>query len=167
MTVFETDRLQLREMTLEDAAFILELVNTPEWYKYIGDRGIRTIDEARDYIQEMYLESYLTHGFGAYVMIRKDNGEAVGSCGLYKRSELEHPDIGFAILSKYGKKGYAYEASKEMLEYAENSLSLETIFAITIQENYNSIALLEKLGLKKIDTVTIEGDDAELLLFSN
>ena len=83
MTVFETDRLQLREMTLEDAAFILELVNTPEWYKYIGDRGIRTIDEARDYIQESYLESYLTHGFGAYVMIRKDSGEAVGFCGLY------------------------------------------------------------------------------------
>ena len=165
--LLETNRLRLREMTIEDAPFILELVNTPAWYKYIGDRGIKTIEQAQKYIETSYLESYVKNGFGAYVMINKKNDAEVGTCGLYKRPDLDHPDIGFALLPQYLKKGFAYEATNALMDYAKNNLGLMTILAITLEENSNSITLLEKVGLKRIDTITLKGDKAELLLFSN
>ena len=165
--LLETNRLQLREMTVEDAPFILELVNTSAWYKYIGDRGIITIEQAQKYIETSYLESYTNNGFGAYVMIDKDNETKMGTCGLYKRPDLDHPDIGFALLPQYTKKGFAHEATSALMDYAKNNLGIMTILAITLEENSNSIALLEKVGLRKIDTITLEGDEAELLLFSN
>ena len=165
--LLETNRLQLREMTVEDAPFILELVNTPAWHQYIGDRGIKTIEQAQKYIETSYLESYTNNGFGAYVMIDKDNETKMGTCGRYKRPDLDHPDIGFALLPQYTKKGFAHEATSALMDYAKNNLGIMTILAITLEENSNSIALLEKVGLRKIDTITLEGDEAELLLFSN
>jgi [ribosomal protein S5]-alanine N-acetyltransferase len=166
MFLLETSRLLLREITLEDASFIFELVNTPNWLRFIGDRGIKTKEDAKAYIEESYLESYKTHGFGAYVMIQKSEGVVIGSCGLYKRPNLDYPDIGFAMLPQYGKMGYAFEAASALMEYAKTTLNLNTILAITLQENENSIALLEKIGLREIDTVKISEDTEELLLFS-
>jgi RimJ/RimL family protein N-acetyltransferase len=164
--LLETERIQLHEMTIEDAPFILELVNTPAWHKYIGDRGIKTIEQAEKYIETYYLESYTNNGFGAYIMIDKDNETKIGTCGLYKRPDLNHPDIGFALLPKYTKKGYAYEATSALMEFAKNDLGITTILAITLEENSHSIALLEKVGLRKIDTITLPGYKTELLLFS-
>jgi ribosomal-protein-alanine N-acetyltransferase len=165
--LLETNRLQLHKMTIEDAPFILELVNTPAWHQYIGDRGIKTIEQAQKYIETSYLESYTNNGFGAYVMIDKNTETKIGTCGLYVRPDLDHPDIGFALLPEFTKKGYAYEATNALMDYAKNNLGIMTILAITIKENSNSIALLEKVGLRKIDTITLKGDKTELFLFSN
>ncbi|GHC62852.1 GNAT family N-acetyltransferase [Ulvibacter litoralis] len=167
MSIITTERLHIREMTLEDAPVIYELVNTPEWHKFIGDRGINSVEEAETYIQESYLKSYEIHGFGAYMMVRKEDGAVLGSCGLYKRDALPHPDIGFAMFSKYAKKGYAFEAASAVLNYALHTLNIATIQAITAKYNKSSIALLEKIGLKQSGLVTLEGDDEELYLFSN
>lgn len=167
MPLLTTERLEIREMTRDDAPVIYELVNTPEWHKFIGDRGINSVEEARTYIQENYLKSYAVHGFGAYIMVRKEDGAILGSCGLYKRDALPHPDIGFAMFSKYAKKGYAFEAASAVLDYALHTLNIPTIQAITAKYNQSSIALLEKIGLQKSGLVTLEGDEEELLLFSN
>lgn len=167
MSLITTERLHIREMTLDDAPVIYELVNTPEWHKFIGDRGIHSVAEARTYIEESYLKSYEIHGFGAYIMVRKEDQAILGSCGLYKRDALPHPDIGFAMFSRYAKKGYAFEAASAVLDYALNTLNIPTVQAITAKYNQSSIALLEKIGLQKSGLVTLEGTDEELFLFSN
>ncbi len=165
--LLETERLQLREMTTKDAAFILELVNTPDWHRFIGDRGIKSIKASKAYIKKAYLESYSINGYGAYAMIERATGDIIGSCGLYKRSDLDFPDIGFALLPQYGKKGFAFEAASALMEFAAKELGLDKIKAITSKENINSMALLNKIGLKRVGTITMEGETEELFLFSN
>ncbi|KAA3615895.1 MAG: N-acetyltransferase [Flavobacterium sp.] len=167
MIVTETKRLQLRHYTLEDAPFVLELLNSREWVANIGDRGIKTLKDAENYIAEKYLPQYSERGYGAYISEMKESGEIVGTCGLYKRPDLDHPDIGFALLPKYTKKGYAFEAATAVMEYATAYLKFDTILGITLPTNTNSILLLEKLGLRQVDRIRLEGDAQELLLFSS
>lgn len=166
MIVTETRRLQIRHYTLEDAPFVLELLNSPEWVSNIGDRGIKTLSDAEDYIAEKYLPQYSERGYGAYISEIKESGEIVGTCGLYKRPDLDHPDIGFALLPKYSKKGYAFEAAQAVIEYARSFLKIDPIYGITLPTNRNSIRLLEKLGLRQVDRIRLEDDTEELLLFS-
>ncbi len=163
--ILETDRLILREMTINDAPFLFELMNTADWLKYIGDRKINSIEAAKEYLEKSYLGSYEKHGFGAFLILRKTDKAIVGTCGLYKRENLKHPDIGFALLPQFYKLGYAFEASTAVMEYAKEELQLNTIFAITVKDNINSILLLRKLGLSQVKTIKIAGDT--LLLFSN
>lgn len=167
MNILQTERLQLREMTTNDAPFIFELVNTPGWHRFIGDRGVNTIEDAATYIEENYLSSYASNGYGAYVVILKETGLPIGSCGLYKRAQFEHPDIGYAFLPKYTRKGYALEAARGVMEMARSKFEYETILAVTTQDNVSSIRLLNKIGLQQVDTVTFEGEEVELFLFSN
>lgn len=167
MIVLTTERLELRQYTLNDAPFVLELLNTPDWMANIGDRGIRTIEDAENYIEEKYLTQYAELGFGSYVSLLKGTDTIVGTCGLYKRPDLDHCDIGFALLPKYEKKGYAYESANALMHYARTELGMATIYGITLPTNTASRNLLKKLGLNEIDTVKIEGDDAELLLYSS
>jgi len=164
--MIQTERLELREYTLDDAPFIYTLMNSEGWLKNIGDRNIKTIEDAENYMQKHYLSSYEKHGFGPYLVSLKEEGTPLGSAGLYKRDNLEHPDVGFAFLPEFANKGYAYESSKAVMQFASETLELETIVGITIETNLSSIKLLKKLGLAEIGTYKYE-DGEELLLFSN
>jgi RimJ/RimL family protein N-acetyltransferase len=167
MFILETERLQLRKYTLEDAPFSFELMNSEAWIRNIGDRKITSLEIARDYIKKSYLPSYSDNGFGAYVVVLKDTGKPIGACGLYKRPHLNHPDVGFAFLPEFLGKGYGYESANAVMYYAKNTLNIITILGVTIKENTASRKLLEKIGLRQIDTIVMEGDDEELLLYSN
>tara|TARA_R110002020_G_scaffold49796_6_gene141441 strand:- start:1978 stop:2532 length:555 start_codon:yes stop_codon:yes gene_type:complete len=164
--IIETERLELREYTLSDAPFIYKLMNSEGWLKNIGDRNIKTIEDAEAYMQKNYLSSYEKHGFGPYLVTLKLDGAPIGSAGLYKRDNLEHPDVGFAFLAEYGGKGYAFEASSAVMQFASENLKLQTIVGITLPQNLSSIKLLKKLGLSEVGIYTYE-DGEELLLFSN
>jgi RimJ/RimL family protein N-acetyltransferase len=167
MIIAETNRLTLSIITLEDAPFILELMNTPHWLKYIGDRNIKTVEQAKTYLKERTLKSYDTHGFGFYkIQVKAENLKPIGTCGLVKRDELDDVDIGFSLLPDYEGKGYGFEASNEILKLAKNKFKLKKISAITLPINTNSIKLLEKLGLIYEKKVKPFEDDEELLLFA-
>jgi [ribosomal protein S5]-alanine N-acetyltransferase len=147
VTILETERLVLREIDAGDAAFILELINTPKFHKYIADRGIRTVEAAETYLQERYLASYREHGYGLYAVCLKD-GTPIGNCGFVKRDVFEFPDIGFAFLPEYESLGYGFESAAAILEYGRDALSFRRVFAITSPENDASVKLLEKLGFR-------------------
>jgi len=167
MIVAETKRLVISEFTINDASFYLDLVNTPNWIKYIGDRGIHSIEDAKKRIEESVLSSYVENEYGAYKLQLKDsNLKTIGSCGLYKRDYLDHADIGFAMIPEYENKGFGYESSIEILKLAENDFKQEKVFAITLPTNKPSIKLLEKLGLSYEKTIIPFDDDEELLLFA-
>lgn len=143
--VFETERLALRHFTPDDAPLVLELVNDPLWIRFIGDRNVRTLDEARSYLQKP-IDSYAVHGFGLYHVARKSDGEALGMCGLVKRDTLSHADIGFAFLERFRGAGYAVEAARGTLDYARGPLGLGRILAVVSPGNERSASLLTKIG---------------------
>jgi ribosomal-protein-alanine N-acetyltransferase len=167
MISFETERLIVREFTIDDGAFVFELMNSEGWLNYIGDRHIKSIADAEAYIEEKYLPSYKLNGYGAYVIVLKETGIAVGSCGLYKRENLEHPDLGFAFQTEYVGKGYGFEASKGVIQHAKKVLGINIFLGMTMPENIPSIKLLEKLGLKKKGRFSFNDTTEELILFSN
>lgn len=148
MIVAETNRLLISKFTLKDAPFFLELVNSPIWIKYIGDRKTKTIKEAEERIETGHLKSYKTHGFGFYkLLLKAENNKPIGTCGLIKRDTLEYVDVGFAMLPNYESLGLAHEASIEIIKLAKNVFKLVKIIAITTPDNDSSIKLLKKLGL--------------------
>jgi len=161
---FQTERLLLRPTSLEDALFIYELFNTPKWLQFIGERNVKSVEAARAYIQAKMLPQLENLGFGNYTVSRKADNVKVGSCGLYDRPGLEGIDLGFAFLPQHEKKGYAFEASKELLRAAEEDFGLKKINAITARENIGSQKLLERLGLAFTKTVRMPGEE-EVLLF--
>lgn len=162
----ETERLLIRPTTVIDAAFILELLNTPKWIKYIGDRKIRTIDETEAYIQNKMLPQLERLGFSNYTVIRKSDNMKVGTCGLYDREGMQGIDIGFAFLPQYEKKGYAYESVSKLKEVAINDFKITEIKAITTKENLSSQNLLKKIGLQFKEIIKLPNDEEELMLFS-
>jgi RimJ/RimL family protein N-acetyltransferase len=161
----ETERLRLRKLNLDDAPFMVTLLNTPSWLKFIGDRGVRNTEEAEKYLQNGTMKSYETHGFGFYLMELKSDKTPIGICGLVKRDFLEHADIGFALLPEFEGKGYGYEAASATLAFAKKSLGIKNIAAITVIENTNSVHLLEKLGLAFQKKVVYPETQEELLLY--
>jgi RimJ/RimL family protein N-acetyltransferase len=161
MKVIETDRLILRWVEEKDAEFIYALLNEPGWLKYIGDKGIRTLEDARNYIQNGPRAMYEREGFGLFLTELKEDHTPIGLCGLIKREGLEDVDIGFAFLSGYQSQGYAYEAASGTLEFAKN-LGLKRIVAITTKDNDSSCRLLEKLGMELDGFVTLPNDTEEL-----
>lgn len=165
MKVLETDRLILRRLTLEDAAFILQLVNEPSWLRFIGDRHVRTLEDARSYIQKGPMESYERLGFGLYAVERKGDPAPIGICGLVKRESLEDVDIGFAFLPGFWGKGYAYESASAVMAYGRKTFDLTRLVAVTAPENHASIRVLEKLGLQFEQMVRLSPEDSEILLF--
>lgn len=166
MTIVHTPRLSLRELTVEDAAFIVRLVNDPAWLQFIGDKGVRTIENAVQYILNGPVKSYAVNGFGLWMVELKEGNTPIGMCGLINRPTLEGIDIGFAYLPQYVGRGYAYEAAAATLEYAKHTLSLERILAITNPYNTRSIKLLEKLGLQAEKQYTLPGQTTPVLLMS-
>jgi RimJ/RimL family protein N-acetyltransferase len=166
MKVLETDRLSLRQFSIDDADFILRLLNEPAFIQNIGDRGVRTLEDARSYILRVPIASYERNGFGLYRVILKESGESIGMCGLIKREELEDVDIGYAFLPKYWSKGYAVESALTIKEYARDFIGLKRLVAITDPENQGSIRVLERIGLKFEKMVRLSEDDIELKLFA-
>lgn len=161
--ILETDRLLLRELNLGDVPFILSLLNSPGWLKYIGDRGVKNEEQAKDYLLNGPLKSYRENGFGLYLVEERISKLPIGLCGLLKRETLENPDLGFAFLSDYMGKGFAFEAANAVLEYTKSELKLPTILAIVLPNNQPSIKLLEKLGFQYQKTLQVkEGEDLSL-----
>jgi RimJ/RimL family protein N-acetyltransferase len=166
-SILETERLRLRPFTLADSKFIIELVNTPGWLEFIGDRNIKTVEQAKEYLTNGPLKSYELNGYGLSMVEMKHDGTAIGMCGIIKRELLDNPDIGFALLPAFFGKGYAYEIANATMGFAKNTLKLSPIYAITLPNNISSIKLLEKIGLKYSKKFCFPGEDEELLLYSN
>ena len=163
--MLETNRLFIGEFSVDDAPFILELLNTPSWLAFIGDRGVRTLADAEQYILNGPLKSYEQMGFGAYLVTLKQTNVSIGMCGLFKREFLENPDIGFAFLPEYAGNGYGYEAALGVMSYAQNELGISHILGITKPTNQASIRLLEKLGLRVDEPPYVVLNGEENLLF--
>ena len=161
----KTARLELRPTTEEDAAFILELLNTPTWIQNIGDRQVTTLQAAKQYIQERMLPQVERLGFGNFTLLRIEDGKKVGTCGLYDREGLEGVDIGFALLPAYERMGYAFESAAKLMQLAEHYWNLSMVQGITITTNTASQKLLEKLGLQFIEYIYLPNDEAELMLY--
>lgn len=167
MNIIETNRLILRKFIIDDAGFVLELLNSPSWLKYIGDRNVKNLEDAKNYISDKLISSYIKNGFGLYEIILKKDNIPVGMCGLIKRDTLENIDLGFALSPVFTGNGYAFEAAFATLNYAKTVLKLERIIAITTTENKNSIKLLEKLKFVFEKMVLLSNEEEELMLFSN
>jgi len=165
MNVLETDHIILCQLSVDDAPFILELLNDPSFLRYIGDKGVRTLDDARDYILNGPIDSYERLGFGLYLTKLKDGGVPIGICGLLKRETLQDVDIGFAFLPEFWSKGYAYEAASAVMDYGLNDLGINRIGAVTLPDNHKSIKLLEKLELRFEKMVRLHDDGPEDKLF--
>ncbi len=161
--ILHTPRLTISKFTVADATFILELVNTPTWIRFIGDRNIHTLTDAEAYVLNGPMASYEKHGLGLYRVALSTTEQPIGMCGILKRDTLDMPDIGYALLPAYERKGYAYEAASAVMDHAFNELGLPQVAAITDPSNQRSIALLKKLGM--LFSKMIRSGDQELILF--
>jgi [ribosomal protein S5]-alanine N-acetyltransferase len=159
MRVLETDRLVLRRLTLDDAGFMLELLNAPAFLRFIGDKGVRNLEDARNYLRTGPLDMYSRLGFGLFCVELKDSGEPIGTCGLLKRDILPDVDVGYAFLPAYWGKGYAFEAASAVLSYGHHSHGLQRIVAIVSPANGSSVRVLEKAGLKFERMMLIAAND--------
>ena len=166
MKIIETDHLILRFLTTNDAGFILKLLNDPSWIRFIGDKGVNTLDDAKSYLLSGPISMYSQLGYGLYLVELKEGKIPIGICGLIKRDSLDDTDLGFAFLSEFQSKGYAYEAASATLTYGFNQLSLKRIVAITSKDNDASSALLEKIGMNFEQVVITAENSEELHLFS-
>ena len=163
-SVINTERLRLSPMSLEDAPFIFELVNTKEWIENIGQRNINSLEEASTYIQKKMIDHYEIHGYGNFLMTRKSDEAKIGCISLYNRNDVDGVDIGFAMLPEYMKLGYAYEGAAAIKDIARDEMKLSGITAFTTKENVASQKLIDKLGLEFKKTI-IFGEEKEELLF--
>jgi RimJ/RimL family protein N-acetyltransferase len=165
MNIIRTERLLLRELDLQDDEFILRLLNEASFLRFIGDKGVRTLSDAREYILKGPMDSYRRYGFGLYLTSLCDGGVPIGICGLVKRDTLPDVDIGFAFLSQYCSRGYAAESAAAVLAYGKQQLLLQRIVAITAPDNHGSIAVLEKIGLGFERMIKLAEDGPELKMF--
>ena len=167
MNVLETDRLILRRLSIDDAEFILALLNEPSFLRFIGDKGVRTLDDAREYILKGPIYSYERFGFGLYLTMLKESGVPIGICGLLKRETLGDVDVGFAFLPQFWSKGYALESASAVMAYGRSCFGLNRIVAVTNPDNEGSIRVLEKLGLGFEKMVRLSEDGPEIKLFAS
>ena len=166
MTILETERLTLRKLTTEDAAFVLEMLNDPAFIRNVADRGVRTIADATAYIEQKHLPQYAQFGFGFYLMELKGGFLPIGMCGLMKRETRDDVDIGYSVLERFAGRGYAFEAASAVLHYGREVLRIPRIVGLTAPDNAVSIRLLEKLGLRYAGMVDLPGYDGPSKLFA-
>lgn len=165
MNSFETERLLLQPVCLQDAIFYLELMNTPKWFQYIGDRNLHSVEDAEAYIQHKILSIFEGKQVTNYTVMRKIDKVKIGNCGLYHREGFDGVDIGFAFLPDYEGKGFAFEAASKVLQLAFENFGMNAVRAYTTEDNLDSIKLIEKLGLKRAGKVKFKEDKIELLNF--
>lgn len=161
-----TERLLLSRLSHDDADFICELVNQPSFKRFIGDKGVRTLEDARKYLRDGPIGSYEKHGFGLFLVSLADGALPVGICGLVKRENLADPDLGFAFLAEHWSQGYAYESSVAVLEHGRNVLGLKRIIAIVDRDNGRSVQLLVRLGFTFEQMVRMPGETDDICLYA-
>ena len=166
MKTLETDRLVIRKLELDDAGFMLDLLNQPSFIQFIGDRGVRTVEEASTYIKERAFAAYEKNGFGPFAVELKTGGRVIGIVSLLDRDELDHVDIGFAFLPDSWRQGFATEATSAVMDFAFQDLGLEKIIAITQPDNIASIKTLDKMGLSFAGMTRLGDEDIDLLLYA-
>lgn len=164
--LLETERLELGVIGEEDAEIMLAIWNDPAFIRNVSDRGVRTIDEAREAVREGAQKMFEDYGYGPYWMQLKSDGTRIGICGLFKRENLDDPDIGFAVLPDWIGKGYAGEAASAVVAYAREGLGLPALTAIVSPANEPSIGLIKKLGMSFDRMITMPGDDDAIQLYS-
>ncbi len=161
----ETERLRLRQFTREDAGFVLTMLNDAGWLRFIGDRGVRTVEQAHTYIDGL-TSMYDRYGYGLWLMVRKTDAAAIGMCGLIRRDSLKDADVGFALLPAFRRHGYTYEAASATLRYAHEVAGLHRVIAITTADNAASIDVLRRIGLRFEKQQRLPHDPAELNLYA-
>ena len=166
MKIIESERLMLRPFTIADSDFIIELLNTEGWIKYIGDRNVKTTEDARNYLLNGPIKSYEINGFGLSLVELKETRAPIGMSGLLRREYLDHPDIGFAYLPNYIGKGYAYEMAKKIIQNGFDEININKIQAITLPGNFSSVKLLKKLGFNYEKNFISKDTNEELSLYS-
>lgn len=164
--VLQTERLRLRWLTEEDAEFMLGLINEPSFIRNIGDKGIRTVEGARQYLLSGAIDSYERHGYGSYLVELLEDGTPIGICGLVNRAALQEIDVGYAFLPAFWGKGYAVESAAAVLAYGRAALGIARIVAIVAADNASSIRVLEKIGLRFEKKVQLSSDAQEIDLFA-
>ena len=157
--IIETSRLRIRKLSVEDAEFVLRLVNEPAFIANIGDKGVRTLADAKNFIAKGPWTCQAKRGYGQFLVEQKEDGDPVGICGILYRDSLNLTDIGFAILAKYRGRGFAFEAAAAVMKYGFSKLPIEEIVGLTSAENTASIRVLEKLGMKFDSVVKMSVDD--------
>ncbi len=166
MRVLSTERLHLRWFVADDAAFIFELVNDPDWVRFIGDRKIHTLEAARTYIENSLIAMCRRLGFGLWLVERRTDGVAIGICGLIKRESLADVDLGFAFLPDFRGQGFAIEAATATLAYGRDHWELKRIVAITSPDNEPSAKVLKKIGMHLEQRTRLAGEERDCLLFA-
>jgi len=164
--IVETPRLHIRELTIEDAEFVFKLVNEPSFLENIGDKGVRNLEDARQFILEGPWTSHRERGYGQFLVELKEGGDPIGVCGLLFRESLDVSDVGCAFLPQYWRRGFAFEAACAVMEYGRSTLGIETIVGLTSKDNLASIKALEKLGMKFERMVKMSDDDPDTALYS-
>jgi len=167
MTIIETERLRLRHLTVDDAEFILRLLNEPSFIENVGDKKVRTLVDSRKYIESGPMASYEKFGFGLWLLEVKQSNLPIGICGLLKRETLPEADLGYALVPEYWSKGYALESTLGVMSYARTSLGLKRVLAITSVHNEKSIRVLNKIGFRFERMINISDSEPELKLFAS
>lgn len=163
--ILEMERLSLRKLSADDAGFILRLLNEPSFLQNIGDKGVRTLEDARHYIVTGPMASYEKFSFGLFLVQEKASDEPIGICGLLKRAELNDVDLGYALLPEFCNKGYAVESASGVMRLAKETFGLNRVVAITSPNNQSSIRVLEKIGFEFVGMIQLSPDSNELKLF--
>ena len=166
VVIVETARLRLRQMSADDAPFMLALLNDPAFVRNIGDRGVRTLDDARIYIAAGPQASYVRFGFGLYIVELKAAGTPIGICGLLKRDTLADVDIGFAFLPAYRQRGYAVESAAAIRDYARDGIGLRRLVAIVNPANDASMRVLQRIGFSYERMIAFGNEGADVKLFA-
>lgn len=161
----ESERLIIQELTIKDAPFFYNLVNDPDWLRFVGDRNINSIADAENYLTSKIIPSYKKFGFGFYLVKTKEGNHSIGTAGLIDREGMENIEVGFGFLPGFRSKGFAYEATKAILDYAAKTLKISPIVAITHLENDSSAKLLERLGLRFDKNIQLPDFDKPSKLF--
>lgn len=167
MKTYETERLYIKEFTIEDAESLLELYNTPKFLDFIGDKNIHSLEDAENYIIQKFRPQIDKLGFGNNVVVLKETHQKIGSVGIFEREGLEIVDIGFSFLPEFEGKGYAFESANKWKEFAAEKWGIHKLSAITTKENISSQKLIQKLGLNFKKRVTLPNDPEELLYYEN
>ncbi len=160
-----TERLELSWLTLDDAPLMLAIWNDPAFMRFVGDRGVRTLEEAEASMRNGALQLYTNYGYGPFRVTSIEGAADMGICGLFRRDGLDEPDVGFALLPEYRGMGFGFEASRVVLDHARESLALPAVAAIVSAGNAASIGLLEKLGLSFDRVMRLPGDDSDVRLY--
>jgi ribosomal-protein-alanine N-acetyltransferase len=164
--LIETERLTMRRITPHDADLMLAVWNDPAFVRYVGDRGIRTIEQAAKAIEEGAMRLFSEHGFGPYRMALKTDDTAVGICGIFAREGMDEPDLGFSVLPEFCKRGFAYESAVAVIRHARVDLKLPRLTAIVSPENAASVGLIEKLGLQFERMIRLPGENSDISLYA-